>query len=98
MADINVGFHLQAMKRRAAAHIALARRKLSVRIYVEEEGLRIWAYFAARDGKELEAQHGTGGKRVVPWAELDSRAGELVSLVDACVHEVQEIVGEVANG
>lgn len=97
MANVNVGTHIEAMKRRAAAHMSLATRKLTVRIHVEDEGLKIWAYFAARNGGELEAQHAPEvGRRLVPWVELDDRAGELVRLVDECVAEVERSLGEVA--
>lgn len=45
------------------------------------EGLAVQARIPGRCEAELVAQEGLG-TRLVPWAELDSRAGELPGLVD----------------
>src|SRR5690606_794045 len=57
----------------------------------EGEGLTVQARIAGRCESELVAQEGLGG-RVIPWAELDRRAGELSGLVDAAVDEIEAAV------
>jgi hypothetical protein len=69
----------------------MSERPVRVRIMTifgdTRSGLTIHAGIASRTPAELRAQQGLG-TRIIPWDELDSRAGEIVGLVDAVVGEV----------
>lgn len=58
----------------------------------DSPGLLIRAAFASRNNVELAAQ-GTNCERMVPWDELDARAGALIGLVDECVAAAEAAVG-----
>ena len=79
---------------RAQHHRQRSPRKVRVRLLTqcgEGEGLTVQARIAGRCESEVVAQEGLG-VRVIPWAELDRRAGELPSLVDAAVEEIEQAV------
>ncbi|OHB28624.1 MAG: hypothetical protein A2790_08670 [Phenylobacterium sp. RIFCSPHIGHO2_01_FULL_69_31] len=79
---------------RAQHHRQRSPRKMRVRLLTqwgEGEGLTVQARIAGRCESELVAQEGLG-VRVIPWAELDRRAGELPGLVDAAVEEIETAV------
>jgi len=86
---------LAAAMERAAYHMANSTRRLRVRLITDfadvRDGLVIKATIAAKTGPELEAMQGRG-LRVVPWAELDARAGELVTLVDDAVADIEAAI------
>jgi hypothetical protein len=90
-----VGGSLAAAMDRAAHHMANAKRRLRVRLITDHPdtlgGLVIKATIAARTGPELEAMDGKG-VRVVPWANLDARVGDLVTLVDEAVAEIEAAI------
>lgn len=91
------GLSIKAALERAAQHERQARRKLRVRVTFQfgdghhADGLVIAARFAARNDAELTAQNDC--VTVVPYADLDARAGELVALVDATVRRAEMAVG-----
>lgn len=86
----DVGAALSAALARAERHRRRSPRKVRVRLLTqwgEGEGLTVQARIAGRGEAEILAQEGLG-VRVIPWAELDRRAGELPALVDAAVEEI----------
>mgnify|MGYP007011846173 CR=1 FL=1 len=92
-----IGLAIKAALERAESHERLSPRKLRVRIgfqYFAEhhaEGLVISARFAARSAEELAAQDGC--MTIVPYAEIDARAHEFVSIVDAMVRRAEAALG-----
>ena len=89
-----VGIALAAAIARGEHHCAASARTLRVRIVTDwgdDSGLTINARIAARTNEELRAQDGKG-TRWIPWAELDARASELITLVDEVVAEVEAAV------
>jgi hypothetical protein len=96
-----VGLAIKAALERAEIHERLSRRKLRVRVTFQygeghhAAGLVIAARFAARSESELTAQDDC--LTVVPYADLDARAGELVALVDDMVGKAAAAIGEVAS-
>lgn len=89
---ISVGQAIAAALDRAEALRSMSERPARVRIMTifgdDRSGLTINARIAARSPAENRAQQGLG-TRCIPWKELDSRAQEIVGLVD-------EVVGEVS--
>jgi hypothetical protein len=87
----SVGAAIAAALDRAEELRRLSDRPPRVRIMTifgdDRSGLTINARIAARTPAESWAQEGLG-TRCIPWDELDQRADELVSLVDATVGEV----------
>ncbi|MGD0333927.1 MAG: hypothetical protein ABSA90_11820 [Xanthobacteraceae bacterium] len=100
-AVMNVGLAIKAAIDRGREHQRLSPRKLFIRFNMQwngtlargydSPGLLIGARIAAHNNTELEAQEGNCD-RMVPWEELDTRAGELVALVDECVAAVYAAV------
>jgi hypothetical protein len=96
-----VGLSIKAALERAEQHESLSRRKLRVRVTFQfgeghhADGLVIAARFAARNEAELTAQDNC--RAVVPYADLDARAGELVGIVDAMVRRAEIAMREVAQ-
>lgn len=92
-----VGLSIKAALERAEQHERQSRRKLRVRITFQfgeghhAEGLVISARFAARSDEELSAQ--AACVTVVPYADLEARASELVAIVDAMVRRAEMAVG-----
>jgi hypothetical protein len=86
-----VGGAIAAALERGEELRSLSDRPARVRIMTifgdDRSGLTIHARIAARTPAEHRVQEGLG-TRCIPWDELDSRAGEIVGLVD-------EVVGEV---
>lgn len=91
----STGKAIAAAMDRAAYLMATAERRLRIRLTTDyaniRDGLVIKATIAAMTGPELEALEGKG-IRVVRWTELDSRAGELVALVDEAVAEIEAVI------
>lgn len=90
----DVGAAVAEALARAQHHQQRSPRKVRVRLLTqwgEGEGLTVQARIAGRCEAELIAQEGLG-VRVIPWAELDRRAGELPGLVDAAVDEIAAAV------
>ena len=87
----SVGGAIAAALERAEELRSLSDRPARVRIMTifgdDRSGLTINVRIAARTPAEHRAQEGLG-TRCIPWDELDTRAGEIVGLVD-------EVVGEV---
>jgi hypothetical protein len=74
-----------------------AEKRIGVTIYpYDSPGLLIRAGFAAKNKQELEAQ-GTNCEVLIPWDELDARAGELVSIVDQCIAAAEAAVEAVSD-
>ena len=99
---MSVGLELQRAIARAKEHEATSVRRVRVRFAMRtgkdaNDGLWITAGVPARSGEELEGQKNVGG-RMVPWHELDARAGELTGIVDAVVAEVLAAVGVKPSG
>lgn len=93
---MSVGLAIKAAIERAKEHECLSRRKVRVRVTTlhgdYDGGLTIRAVIAAQSDAELEAQSDIG-VRHVDWEELDARSGDLVSLVDEVVAEVENAIG-----
>jgi hypothetical protein len=87
----DVGLAIQAAVARGAAHCAMSRQKLCVRLFNYPEGLTVIVTVPERDDAELEAIE--CGKRVIPWSDLSRRAHELSDIVDECVIEVEAALG-----
>jgi hypothetical protein len=62
----------------------------------ESPGLLIRAAFASRNNQELKAQ-GSNCEVVIPWEDLDARAGELTGIVDRVVAAAEAAIGLKAN-
>jgi len=92
--SIDVGLALKAATERAIAHERMCPRKLRVRFMTHwgdyRDGLTIIAGIAVRPREAHMLEKGEHqAKRVIPWADLTERAGELVTLVDEIVQEVE---------
>jgi hypothetical protein len=75
-------------------------RKPRVRIMTmfgdDRSGLTVSARIAPRTNEELVAQQDLGVRRI-PWADLDGRAADLVTVVDEVVCEVEMAVKNAAR-
>lgn len=96
MHQIRVGEAIKAAIERGEQLRAAAERKPRIRVtpYYGDgplAGLHILAVIAPAHSGELRAQLGKG-YRLVPWAELDDRTGELSGLVEEVVAEVTAAV------
>lgn len=99
---MDVGAALKAASERAIAHEQMCPRMMRVRLMTHwgdyRGGLTIAVSIAVRAPAEAEIFN--AGKnmvtRVVPWDDLDARAGELVALIDECVREVEQNFGIAA--
>jgi hypothetical protein len=87
----DVGLAIEAAIARGAAHTAMCRRPLRVRLVNYPQGLAIVVTFPAGDHGELDALN--AGTRVIPWKDLSKRAHELPDLVDECVAAVETTLG-----
>jgi len=97
MADnsTSVGAAIAAALERGEQLRRASTRKPRVRIMTvfgdDHSGLTVNARIAARTDAELMAQQNVGTRRI-PWADLDVRAAELVTLVDEVVSEVETAI------
>lgn len=91
---MNVGLTIQAALDRGSQHQRACSRHLAVYIrptrHGERDGLAIVACIAARSPEELAKQFVS---EIIPWEDLDARAGELVGIVDRLVAEVETRFG-----
>ncbi|WP_158816043.1 hypothetical protein [Methylocapsa sp. S129] len=97
--SISVGAAIAAALERGEQLRKGSARKPRVRIMTvfgyDQSGLTVSARIAARTNEELMAQQNLGARRI-PWADLDGRAAELVTLVDEVVSEVETAVKNAA--
>lgn len=86
---------MDAAMKRADELQATCARRLRVRFMTQHgddrSGLTVAVTIAARTGPELEAQQGKGVRRIA-WNDLDTRAGDLVGLVEEAVSEIEDAV------
>jgi hypothetical protein len=101
MADnsTSVGAAIAAALERGEQLRKASTRKPRVRIMTvfgdDHSGLTVNARIASRTDEELMAQQNVGTRRI-PWADLDVRAAELVTLVDEVVSEVETAIRDAS--